>query len=424
MNLISNPNDIPTISHYGFMVVGFVVSVSLVTLPEISYAQRTEPSRQVRVQSHAPLAAVEAAQAGVDEGVRAPGSAALLPVSTSTVAFVSPSGLIASTGNLYWTSYELNEFASDSATVWRAGKDNVPGNERVLYRESGDRSGFYYFGNIVYANPGAFYGYFIANYSDGGFPTSQIKRVSLAGGAAIVLANSPASVGSRDLVTDGATLFWADAQGIRSLPVVGGTVKTLVATSSVARISLDASYLYYAEGSRISRVPKSGGAPTTVLFASNLVTALYVDAPLFEIIWGEQGGAVRSQATSGDVIHVSTYQLSIAGHDITSVGISEDSHLLRAHWTTCMQPGNTYCELRVGWSRASPSPKTVTAAGVGAGHLQWDKSRVGVHERTSVYWGNASTVRRVNLPSIIDLQGARDANDGHTSGLERPDQAH
>src|SRR5262249_3798207 len=77
--------------------------------------------------------------------------------SSSIVAYSSPTGLIASTGNLYWTSKIYNEFGPDISAVWRAGKNNVPGNEIVLYKEYGDDR---YFGDIVYANPGAFYGYF------------------------------------------------------------------------------------------------------------------------------------------------------------------------------------------------------------------------------------------------------------------------
>src|SRR5205823_1778709 len=80
-------------------------------------------------------------------------------------------------------------------------------NEVVLYREDGDDR---YFGDIVYANPGAFYGYFVANYQTAGGLSSQIKRVPLTGGPATVIANSPAPL-PRDLVTDGTSLFSWDA---------------------------------------------------------------------------------------------------------------------------------------------------------------------------------------------------------------------
>ena len=43
----------------------------------------------------------------------------------------------------------------------RPAPEPVPGSEFILYREFGDDR---FFGSIVYANPGAFFGYFVANY--------------------------------------------------------------------------------------------------------------------------------------------------------------------------------------------------------------------------------------------------------------------
>src|SRR4051794_38384676 len=52
------------------------------------------------------------------------------------------SGLISSTGNLYFTRYTINEFGPDSASFLRTGKTSLPGSEGNLYTESGDRPGF------------------------------------------------------------------------------------------------------------------------------------------------------------------------------------------------------------------------------------------------------------------------------------------
>ncbi len=223
--------------------------------------------------------------------------------SSTIVAISSPNGLIASTGNLYWTSKIQDEFGPDISTVWRAGKNNVPGNETVLYREYGDDR---FFGDIVYANPGTFYGYFVTNYQVGGSVSSQIKRVPLTGGPAIVIANSPAAVGSRDLVTDGTTLFWVDAGGIRSVPLGGGPVTTLRSSDFVTRLRIDSSYIYYGEEFLIFRMPKSGGSERVVVSTSGKVTALHVDASIGWLIWGEQGGggagdADRTRWPKGDL---------------------------------------------------------------------------------------------------------------------------
>ena len=94
----------------------------------------------------------------------------------------------------------------------------MPGNEIALYQELGDDR---WFGDIVYANPGAFYGYFVANYQTPGGLKSQIKRVPLTGGAAVVIANTPAP-NARDWHTDGTKLYWIDAGGIRSVSSAAG----------------------------------------------------------------------------------------------------------------------------------------------------------------------------------------------------------
>ncbi len=96
---------------------------------------------------------------------------------------------------------------------------------------------------ITYANVGGtWYGYFVANYPSQN--ESQIKRVPLTGGAAVVLATSPAAIGNRDLVTDGSSLYWADADGIRKMAVTGGTVQTLVSGQTFAHLGLDGPVLY------------------------------------------------------------------------------------------------------------------------------------------------------------------------------------
>lgn len=288
------------------------------------------------------------------------------------------SGLVSSTGNLYFTSYTFNDLGPDSTAFYRTGKTSLPGSEGLLYREEGDKTGPYFFGSVVWAKPDTFYGYFVANYIDFGFRISQIKRVPLAGGGAITLANSPGYIGNRDLLTDGTRLFWVDAGGIRSLSIYGGAIQTLLVSSSVSRISLDPNFVYYAEGNQISRVPKAGGAPLALFVAPKVVTALYADPrPSFTyIFWGEKGGAVRSAAPG---FSAWTWQGPVAGRDVTSVGFDGTYAL----WIDCTQPGNSYCSVRMG---TPGNTATVAGGGVGAHNLQWDAR--------NVFWINLSNVMR------------------------------
>ena len=309
------------------------------------------------------------------EGPSPTGQTELL-ASSSIVAYSSPTGLIASTGNLYWTSKIYNEFGPDISVVWRAGKYNVPGNEVALYSEYGDDR---YFGDIVYANPGSFYGYFVANYQTAGVLSSQIKRVPLTGGPSVVIANSPAPI-ARDLVTDGTRLFWVDSGGIRSVLLGGGPVTTLRGEGSfITHIRIDSSYIYFSEEFLILRMPKSGGLERVVISTSGIVTALHVDASIGRVFWGEQGGGVFSTAANQVQGPRVTYQAPSAGRSVTSVGWDGS----RVLWSDCLQPGNTNCTIKM---REGGITRIVTSGQVGVGHLQWDA--------TSIYWGDVSYLRK------------------------------
>lgn len=292
----------------------------------------------------------------------------------SVVALSRPNGLIASTGNLYWTSTAADEFGADVSTVWRAGKNNVPGSEIALYREFGDDR---FFGDIVFANPGTFYGYFVASYSTAGGIISQIKRVPLTGGTAVVIANSPAA-GARDLRTDGSTLYWIDAGGIRSVALAGGAVTTLFSDPAVGRISLDNDFVYFGEEFLVMRIPKTGGAPQTVVSTNGRVSALHVDPGIGWVFWGEKEGGVRGmRAAFGSP--VLTFQPPASGREVNSVGWDGT----RVLWADCLQPGNTNCRIR---QRQLGITRSLVVGTVGIRHLQWDPA--------SLYWGDASYLRR------------------------------
>jgi hypothetical protein len=149
----------------------------------------------------------------------------------------TPVRLIQSTGNLYWSSnppaiqiQRASKLQVSAPTIFRASKSSQPGEEVQLYTENGIGE----FGALTFARvDDEFYGYFVANYNGG----SQIKRIPLSGGQAVVWADSPATIGLGDLVTDGSFLCWADSEGIRSMPIGGGPVTPLVAGTGFARLS-------------------------------------------------------------------------------------------------------------------------------------------------------------------------------------------
>jgi surface antigen len=267
------------------------------------------------------------------------------PGAAATLSYSHPNRPLQSTGNLYWTAAQTVQVVAaartvqgtaaqavqgtSEAVVYRAAKTNQPGQERVLYEEASSPLSPVNFQAITYANVGgSWYGYFVANY-----PLqheSVIKRVPLAGGAAVMLAISPAAIGTRDLVTDGSSLYWADAGGIRKMAINGGTVQTLASGGASAHLGLDGSLLYYSSGNDILYVPTSGGASTTVVAAPSAITALYPPSTANGLLWGEANGSVTS--LSGDIYF--DFQAPAAGVSVTSVSVAGNN----IAWADCF-PG-------------------------------------------------------------------------------------
>jgi len=302
-----------------------------------------------------------------------------LAAAPTAVAQESPTRLVQSTGNLYWTSDYIDEFGPDFAGVYRTGKTSTPGQEILLYGESSDAVGYFYFGGLTYALVnGVWYGYFTANYVTQGF--TQIKRIPLAGGAATVLATAPALAGARDLVTDGSFLYWADAAGVRKMSVAGGAITTLATGTNLLRVGLDATQVYFTAGTALKSVPKAGGAVTQQFTTASTMQALFVrpaTASGTVIYWGEANDSVSSRPIGGAV---STYQAATSGRQAISVSFDGT----RVLWTDSNLGGSAY-----GVRKWQAGVTTVVASGeVGSTEVQGDA--------TAMFWGNVSGVRRYN----------------------------
>jgi hypothetical protein len=247
---------------------------------------------------------------------------------TSELAASSPAGLIQSTGNLYWTANSRAANSDYVGTVYRASKSNTPGQETILYQQESATP--LNFGEIKWAEVGGqFYAYFVVNFPTKGI--SKIERVSLSGGPAVVLHKSPAPIGDRQLVTDGTNLYWADAGGIREMPVGGAkTVKTLVHGTTFQNVALDNTYVYYTavvtgpdgvDEGNLDRIKKNGnGKPALEVVTPDAgITALDTLAlPAFtEYYLGLSNGTVEEGTTLGGVSDV--LQAESIGTTITSI---------------------------------------------------------------------------------------------------------
>ena len=252
--------------------------------------------------------------------------------SAGTLSYSQPHRLVPSTGNLYWTAGPQSDAVGQ---VWRASKQNQPGQETLLYQEQHTYPTD--FEALTWALvDGQYYGYFVANYPT--LDKSVIKRVSLSGGSAVTLGHSPAYVGDRDLVNDGTYLYWADEKGIRRMNIGGGKVKTLVSGTDFVHVGLDATRVFYSAGPDIDTVPKTGGSPSLWVADSSAITAMSVDATDEVVRYGDASGAVMQYPWVYPGVYY--YQQPSPGETITSVTLGYNT----IYWGEC---GGGGC--RISW---------------------------------------------------------------------------
>jgi len=98
------------------------------------------------------------------------------------------------------------------------------------------------------------------------------------------------------IATDGAHLYWIDGEKgeLARIPLVGGGIEVLALVSPSyiePRIRMDSTYVYYKEGYSIRRVPKAGGASSTVVtlyqtpqdFAVEGAYVYYIDGDIWKV---------------------------------------------------------------------------------------------------------------------------------------------
>ena len=182
----------------------------------------------------------------------------------TVIANQSVSGLVESTGNLYWTrNYTIGFPRSYTAQVWRAAKTNTPGQETLLYQESNLNQ--VTFGSVTYAMiSNVWYGFFVANYRLGG---TLLKRVALDGsggpytfqyGANVVSAGSP-------LINDGWYLYYFGADGMYYTALVDGSGDRVADVTGITGFTVSGGYIYFAAGNTLYRCNRT---------APNLLTTI------------------------------------------------------------------------------------------------------------------------------------------------------
>jgi hypothetical protein len=383
------------------LLVGTVVALVFAMAGHAQAQGQTEAKRLAR----APYAATSGKAAAVDAGVA-------LMASTSVVSYNSPSGLIASQGNLYWTSKTYSEFFPSVLSVWRASKDNVPGSEILLYQEVQEPTEDTYFGDIVYAkvDDGTYYGYFVATYYTTSGVTSQIKRVPLTGGQAVVIAQSPegrARSLQLDYRNDDHSVFyldWIDDGGVRSVPIEGGAVTTMFPSRSVSTILFNDCTGFIADGLQIMQMSTCSNPPPPpvhIVSTSARVTALGPWEWSNQFVWGQEDGNVYAARVilypPRDPDSIEHIQGTTVGRSVTSVAwagwdYDQDGKQIALFLSSsCAWPSRTACWIQQG----SKYGGTITPIQNGneTGHLQADSPGPDGSPR-SFYWSDLQGVMR------------------------------
>ncbi len=227
--------------------------------------------------------------------VTAPAASA---VTSSVVSTVTPTRLVQSSGNLYWTSNQTGPAGTVVSRIHRTSKAAIAGSERVLYETK--HTGGIQFAGITWSKVGqTWWGFVVINNPVS--KTTQIKRFSLAADedhlAMKTLANSPAYAGTRDIAADNNFVYWADAGGIHRVSVNGGPRTTIVTGTGISMLTLDSGYLYYVAAERqVRRVAPAAtpvNAPVTVIAAAAPILGL--DVHNSKVFWSESNATVRSQ---------------------------------------------------------------------------------------------------------------------------------
>lgn len=282
--------------------------------------------------------------------------------------------MVQSNARLFWSVNRIRTIGTSTSVVLVALKESAPGHDQVLYQVF--HHGELRFGAVAYARIGTtWFGYVVVNNVER--RTSQIHRFPLAGGPGRVLATAPAYIGPRDLISHGSALYWADAGGLRKLPVGGGDVDTLVSGTGTLRVAMGTTHVYYSTGSHIRAVDPTDGSIVAIATATSDVTALHVrPATNSRVTWGEHNGSVRGVTVGAPGQR--TYQGPTDGLVVRGVA-NAGTWVSWAHCTTSGTPLCTVKKWRFGFT-------TVATRQAGAVDLQADP--------TSMFWGTTDGIMR------------------------------
>jgi hypothetical protein len=94
----------------------------------------------------------------------------------------------------------------------------------------------------------------------------QVNRVPVTGGTPTALGTSTGSmvVAKSSMAVDGTFVYWADGDYVTKVPLAGGAPQQVVSAFGVWRVAVDANTLYWPAGVAVKKMPIGGGADSNV----------------------------------------------------------------------------------------------------------------------------------------------------------------
>jgi hypothetical protein len=151
----------------------------------------------------------------------------------------------------------------------------------------------------------------------------------------------------RSIAVDDNYVFWSEPSVLKRVSKTGAG-ETAVATSSLygfGQMVLDGNYLYYLDsGTKVQKLLKSGGTPTTLATGSSFYDAITVQNNV--VFWGVPSGLIYSVPTAGG----SVTTVATGSQDIASIRVTNNTVV----WSQTTYPAVVFAQ-PIGGSRITLS---------------------------------------------------------------------
>jgi hypothetical protein len=155
-----------------------------------------------------------------------------------------------------------------------------------------------------------------------------IRKIPVGGGDISTIAATSTLFFFDALAADSSHIYFADAGGVKRVSKTGGTVETLAAGYHARRLAVDDDYVYWTErgvSDAIRRVPKGGGVIDDLLLDEDTNDPFDITLDDTHIYWTERGGLARRMPKAGGASDVQNY--GVAGTWLAGDIVVDDTHV-------------------------------------------------------------------------------------------------